>query len=265
MLKLKDVSKVFLKKTVDEVTALDHIDLTVKEGDFVTIIGSNGAGKSTLLRIINGFCYPDSGQVELMGKDITHSPAHRRARLMGSIEQDPGASVCSSMSIEDNLAMASLRGRPRGLRVAVTGSKRKAFRVLLRDVGLGLEERLSTAVGALSGGQRQALALIMAAMTRPKVLLLDEHIAALDPKTAQQVMEITRNLVVKDHLTTLMITHNMAEAIRWGDRLIMMNEGRIIMDIYGEEKRALTVADLTRKFHEVCDRELAVDRMLLSS
>ena len=264
MLQLKNVTKVFLRNTPDEVTALSHIDFSVEEGDFVTIIGSNGAGKSTLLKTIIGFCPVDSGTVELMGTDVTKTPPHQRAKYMGRIAQDPGASVCAVMTIEENLAMAALRGKTRGLRVAVHSKNRAYFEETLSELGLGLEERLSARVGTLSGGQRQALALLMATLAKPKLLLLDEHIASLDPKTAEQVMQLTNDLVTKERLTTLMVTHNMTEAIRWGERLIMMHEGRIILDISGEEKRCLEVGDLTEKFHEVCEQEFAVDRMLLS-
>jgi putative ABC transport system ATP-binding protein len=264
MLKLKNVTKVFLKKTADEVTALSNINLNIKEGNFVTIIGSNGAGKSTLLQAITGFVSVDAGTIELMGKDITRTPPHQRAKDVGRIAQNPGASVCGVMTIEENLAMAALRGQRRGLRVAVTSKNRPYFKEVLTDLGLGLEARLSARVGTLSGGQRQALALLMATLAKPKLLLLDEHIASLDPKTAEQVMQLTNNLVTKDRLTTLMVTHNMAEAIRWGERLIMMHEGRIILDISGEEKKRLEVSDLTAKFQEVSHQEFAVDRMLLS-
>ncbi len=264
MLKLKNVTKVFLKNTPDEVTALSHINLTVNEGNFVTIIGSNGAGKSTLLQAITGFVAIDEGSIKLMGKEVTRNAPHQRAKYIGRIAQDPGASVCGVMTIEENLAMAALRGRRRGLRVAVTSGNRPHFRDVLRDLGLGLEERLSARVATLSGGQRQALALLMATLAKPELLLLDEHIASLDPKTAEQVMQLTQNLVSKHNLTTLMVTHNMSEAIRWGERLIMMHEGKIILDVSGEEKKNLKVSDLMAKFQEVSHEEFAVDRMLLS-
>ena len=264
MLKLENVTKVFLRNTPDEVTALSDINLTIDEGDFITIIGSNGAGKSTLLQAITGFVSIDCGTIELMGKDISKTPPHQRAKYMGRIAQDPGASVCGVMTIEENLAMAALRGQRRGLRVAVTSKNRFRFRDVLRDLGLGLETRLSARVATLSGGQRQALALLMATLAKPELLLLDEHIASLDPKTAEQVMQLTHDLVTKHSLTTLMVTHNMSEAIRWGERLIMMHEGKIILDISGEEKQSLKVSDLTAKFQEVSHEEFAVDRMLLS-
>jgi putative ABC transport system ATP-binding protein len=264
VLKLKNVTKVFLRNMPDEVTALSDINFSIKEGDFVTIIGSNGAGKSTLLNVIMGLYPIDSGCIELMGTDISRTPPHQRAKYMGRIAQDPGASVCAVMTIEENLAMAALRGQRRGLRIAVNSKNRAYFKEVLSELGLGLEERLSARVGTLSGGQRQALALLMATLAKPKLLLLDEHIASLDPKTAEQVMQLTNELVTKERLTTLMVTHNMAEAIRWGERLIMMHEGKIILDISGDEKRCLKVGDLTEKFHEVCEQEFAVDRMLLS-
>jgi putative ABC transport system ATP-binding protein len=265
MLQLKNVTKVFLRNTPDEVTALSGVNLSVEEGDFVTIIGSNGAGKSTLLNAIIGFCPIDSGTIELMETDITRTPPHQRAKEMGRIAQDPGASVCGVMTIEENLAMAALRGQRRGLRIAVNSTNRAYFKEVLCELGLGLDERLSARVGTLSGGQRQALALLMATLAKPKLLLLDEHIASLDPKTAEQVMQLTHDLVTKDRLTTLMVTHNMTEAIRWGERLIMMHEGKIILSISGKEKQCLKVGDLTEKFHEVCKQEFAVDRMLLSA
>jgi len=265
MLNLKNVTKVFLKNTPDEVTALSDINLTVAEGDFVTIIGSNGAGKSTLLSAITGFISIDSGAIELMGRDVTRTAPHQRARYIGKITQNPGASVCGVMTIEENLAMATLRGQRRGLRVAVTSKNRPVLKEVLRDLELGLETRLTARVETLSGGQRQALALLMATVARPKLLLLDEHIASLDPKTAEQVMQLTDDLVTKHNLTTLMVTHNMSEAIRWGERLIMMHEGRVILDISGQEKQSLKVSDLTAKFQEVSHEEFAVDRMLLSA
>jgi putative ABC transport system ATP-binding protein len=264
MLKLENVTKVFLRNTPDEVTALSDIDLSVEEGDFVTIIGSNGAGKSTLLQVITGFVTVDEGTIEVMERDVTRTPPHQRAKYIGRIAQDPGASVCGVMTIEENLAMADLRGRRRGLRVAVTSKNRPHFRDALCNLGLGLEGRLSARVATLSGGQRQALALLMATLAKPKLLLLDEHIASLDPKTAEQVMQLTNDLVTKYQLTTLMVTHNMSEAIRWGERLIMMHEGKIILDISGEEKQNLKVSDLTAKFQEASHEEFAVDRMLLS-
>jgi len=264
MLKLENVTKVFCKNTPDEVTALANINLSVQEGSFVTIIGSNGAGKSTLLSAITGFISIESGNIKLMGRDVTRTPPHQRAKYIGKIAQDPGSSVCGIMTIEENLAMAALRGRRRGLRVAVTSRNRPQFREVLRDLELGLDARLTTRVGTLSGGQRQALSLLMATLARPRLLLLDEHIASLDPKTAEQVMQLTYDLVTKYHLTTLMVTHNMAEAIRWGERLIMMHEGKVILDMSGEEKRSLKVSDLTAKFQEVSHQEFAVDRMLLS-
>ncbi|MFN8456679.1 MAG: ATP-binding cassette domain-containing protein [Anaerolineae bacterium] len=264
MLEVKNVSKVFLKNTPDEVVALSGINLSIKTGDFVTVIGSNGAGKSSLLNAIMGFTSLDSGSIHLHAKDITNAPTHERAKEIGRIAQDTRSSVCADMSIEENLAMAALRGRRRGLGIAVKARNRAEFQEKLRELGLGLEERLSTKVGTLSGGQRQALALLMATMTHPKLLLLDEHIAALDPKRAEQVMQLTHQAIAKHQLTTLMVTHNMAEAIRWGERLIMMHKGRVVFEASGETKRSLSVADLVDKFHEVSAEEFAIDRMLLA-
>lgn len=264
MLRLTGVTKVFMGNTPNEVTALSHIDLSLEKGDFVTVIGSNGAGKSTLLNAIMGLCTADSGTIELDGENLTAWPAHERAKYIGRIAQDSSASTCSVMTIEENMAMAALRGQRRGLRMAVNSSNRARFRELLFSLGLGLEDRLSSRVSTLSGGQRQALAVLMATLADQRLLLLDEHIAALDPKTAEQVMQITNHFIVEGHLTTLMVTHNMAEAIRWGDRLIMMHKGRIVVDISGQEKHALAISDLTRRFHDVCEEEFTVDRMVLA-
>jgi putative ABC transport system ATP-binding protein len=264
MLTLTDVTKVFLSNTPNEVTALSHVELSLDEGDFVTIIGSNGAGKSTLLNAIMGLCAVDSGTIELDGEDITMCPAHQRAKYIGRIAQDSAASTCAVMTIEENMAMAARRGQRRGLHKAVNRANRAHFTEILSGLGLGLEDRLSSRVSTLSGGQRQALAVLMATLADQRLLLLDEHIAALDPKTAEQVMQITNHFITKDHLTTLMVTHNMAEAIRWGDRLIMMHEGRIVVEISGQEKHALRISDLTQRFHDVCEEEFAVDRMVLA-
>jgi putative tryptophan/tyrosine transport system ATP-binding protein len=265
MLKLEAVTKSFLAGTPNAVTALDAIDLDVAAGDFVTIIGSNGAGKSTLLKSIAGLILPDSGRIALNGRDITREPVFRRAGDIGRIAQDPHESTCAAMTIEDNLAMAGKRGQARGLSRAVTAAARAGFREALAPIGLGLEGRLAARVGTLSGGQRQALALLMATLAGPRLLLLDEHLASLDPKTAEIVMALTDRLVREGRLTTLMITHNMHEAIRWGSRLIMMHAGRIIFDAAGAEKAALTVPALVEKFHEASRQELADDRMLLSN
>ncbi len=264
MLALRDVVKIFMAGTPNAVTALDRINLTLAEGDFVTVIGPNGAGKSTMLRAVVGLVEPDAGTVTLDGSDITHQPVHRRAGLIGRIAQDPHESTCAVMSIEENLAMAAKRGSPRGLRRAVTPALRDGFRERLAAIGLGLETRLGVRVGTLSGGQRQALALLMATLASPRLLLLDEHLASLDPKTAEAVMQLTARLVAEGRLTTLMVTHNMHEAIRWGNRLVMMHEGRIILDLAATEKASLTVPMLVEKFHAASRQELADDRVLLT-
>lgn len=264
MLRLDDVVKRYGKGTPNEVAALAGITLQVAAGDFVTLIGSNGAGKSTLLKAIVGLVEPDRGRVELLGRDITREPVYRRAMEIGRIAQDPNESTCAAMTIEENLAMAARRGLSRGLHRAVTPARRSEFRDRLAEIGLGLEGRLGARVGTLSGGQRQALALLMATMARPSVLLLDEHLASLDPKTGEAVMSLTHRLVTAGRLTTLMVTHNMSQAIRWGSRLVMMHEGRIILDLGGEEKAGLRVQDLIAKFYAASGEELSVDRMLLS-
>ncbi len=265
MLSLQRITKYYFKGTPNQVTALNAVCLDVKAGDFITIIGSNGAGKSTLLKTIAGMVLPDLGRIELHGTDVTRKPVYRRAQDIGRIAQDPNESTCAVMTIEENLAMAARRGQARGLRWAITSAKRAEFRRWLAKIALGLETRLSVRVGTLSGGQRQALALLMATMAQPKVLLLDEHLASLDPKTAELVMGLTVKLVAEHHLTTLMVTHNMHQAIQWGNRLIMMHQGRIIFDVAGAEKSKLQVNDLVDKFYEQSREELAVDQMLLSA
>jgi putative ABC transport system ATP-binding protein len=264
MLALDGVTKSFLAGTPNAVRALDRISLDIAVGDFVTVIGSNGAGKSTLLKCIAGLIMPDSGRIALDGRDITRAKVHRRAADIGRIAQDPHESTCAAMTIEENMAMAAKRGQRRGLSRAIRPSTRAVFRDMLAPIGLGLEGRLAARVGTLSGGQRQALALLMATLAGPRLLLLDEHLASLDPKTAEIVMALTDRLVREGRLTTLMVTHNMHEAIRWGSRLVMMHGGRIIFDAAGPEKAALTVPALVEKFHEASRRELTDDRMLLS-
>ncbi len=264
MLELHQARKRFLAGGANAVTALDDVSLALQPGEFVTIIGSNGAGKSTLLKSIAGLVTLDSGRVVLDGRNITQEPVHARAALIGRIAQDPLESTCAIMTIEENLAIAVKRGQRRGLARAVTAASRERFRVALADIGLGLEARLGTRVGTLSGGQRQALALLMATIARPRLLLLDEHLASLDPKTAEAVMQLTGRLVVAESLTTVMVTHNMQEAIRWGDRLIMMHEGRIVFDARGVEKRTLSVPALIGKFHDASHTAFASDRALLS-
>ncbi len=228
MLRLEKIEKTFMPRTANAVRALDNVNLTLNDGDFVTVIGSNGAGKSTLLKTIAGLISPDSGRIVLDTRDITAEAVHRRAALIGCVAQEPQESICSSMSIAENLAMAAQRGQARGLRLAVTPSRRADFATRLAEVGLGLEDRLDVRVGTLSGGQRQAVALLMATLAGPRLLLLDEHLANLDPRTGAAVMDLTGKLIATLRLTTLMVTHNMVEAIRWGNRLIMMHAGRII-------------------------------------
>jgi len=264
MIKLTDVYKVFFPGTANEIVALQKINLQTNEGDFVTVIGSNGAGKSTLLNVVSGVEPIDAGTLELAGHDVTADPEYKRAAEIGRIDQNPLVGTAAEMTIEENLAMAYLRGQKRGLNCAVTGKRREIFREVLAETGLGLENRLQTPVGTLSGGQRQALALIMATLALPKLLLLDEHIAALDPKAAEQIMEITNQLVHAKKLTTLMITHNMEQALRYGNRLIMMHRGRIVLDLNQAAKSKLTVPQLIEKFTVVSGSTFVEDRVLLS-
>ncbi|HEY7608582.1 MAG TPA: ATP-binding cassette domain-containing protein [Alphaproteobacteria bacterium] len=263
-LSLRAVTKYFFRGTPNEVRALDRVDLEVVAGDFVAIIGSNGAGKSTLIKSVAGLAMPDEGRIEFEGRDITREPVHRRAAAIGRIAQDPGESTCAILTIEENLALAEKRGRPRGLGRGVSEAGRARYRAALAPIGLGLESRLGTRIGTLSGGQRQTLALLMATISGSRLLLLDEHLAALDPKTAEIVMALTARLVAEQKLTTLMITHNMQDAIRWGNRLLMMHAGRIIFDVSGAAKAALTVPALVAKFHEASQGDLTDDRVLLS-
>lgn len=264
MLKLSHVKKTFNRGTVTEKRALTGVDLTLADGDFVTVIGGNGAGKSTLLNMIAGVYPLDSGTVELDGEDISRLSEPKRAKYLGRVFQDPMRGTAADMQIEENLALAKRRGERRTLRWGITRAERDEYAELLKTLDLGLETRMQAKVGLLSGGQRQALTLLMATLTNPRVLLLDEHTAALDPKTAAKVLELTEQIVGERKLTTLMVTHNMNDAIRLGNRLIMMHEGRVIYDVAGEEKRALTVPDLLQKFEEVSGGQLANDRMLLS-
>jgi putative ABC transport system ATP-binding protein len=264
MVEVVGVSKAFFRWTPTEVKALDDLHLAVPPGDFVTLIGPNGAGKSTLLRAISGVVAVDAGRVVLSGTDVTRTPEHRRARFIGRVDQDPLGSTAPMMSIEENLAMAARRGQPRGLGIAVTPARRAWFRELLAELDLGLEGRLAVRVGTLSGGQRQALALVMATMGAPPVLLLDEHTASLDPRVGRQVMEITHRLVARRRLTTLMVTHNMEQAIRWGNRLVMMSAGRVVLDIGGAEKQGVGVGELVERFHRRTGEVFAEDRALLA-
>ena len=264
MLKIKNLQKTFNPGTVNAKTALKGFDLTIHEGDFVTVIGGNGAGKSTMLNAIAGVWKPDYGTIEIDGVDVTNMPEHKRARFLGRVFQDPLKGTAPDMEIAENLSIAARRGTRRRLIRGCTRRDREEYRRELAQLGLGLEERLSAKVGLLSGGQRQAVTLLMATINTPKLLLLDEHTAALDPKTAAKVLEITDRIVEKDHLTTLMITHNMKDAIAHGNRLIMMHEGRIIIDVRGEEKKKLTVEDLLAMFAKASGSEFASDRAMLS-
>ena len=263
MISLKGIVKYFHKGSVNEVFALDNIDLQIDEGDFVTVIGSNGAGKSTLLNCIAGGFLPDSGKIIINKQDVTAWPEYKRAKLISRVFQDPLLGTCPSATIEQNMALASLRGKRRGLGRGVKSRDREKFREELRQLGLGLDERLLDKVGLLSGGQRQALTMLMATMLRPDVLLLDEHIAALDPKTANQILLLTQEIINQGKLTTLMITHNMKHAIRFGNRLIMLHQGGILLDMKGEEKGNLTVRDLLAQFYKTQGEELALDSLLL--
>lgn len=264
MLKLKGIRKVFNAGTVNEKVALDNVDLTLQDGDYVTVIGGNGAGKSTLLNAIAGTFSLDGGSIEIDGQDITRMPESKRAQFLGRVFQDPMRGTAADMWIEENLALAARRGKRRTLSWSIRNDDRKAFRDKLKDLELGLEDRLSTKVGLLSGGQRQALTLLMATMVHPKVLLLDEHTAALDPKTAQTVLQLSDRFIENGKLTTMMVTHNMHDAIAHGNRLIMMNAGKIILDVSGEEKKNLTVEKLMDYFQKAAGEEFANDRALLA-
>lgn len=264
MLEIKNITKIFNAGTVNEKVALDDVSLTLNDGDFVTVIGGNGAGKSTLLNIVAGTYMVDEGKIFINDTDVTKLPEYKRAKYIGRVFQDPMVGTAADMWIEENMALAMRRGKSRGFSWAINKSDRKLFKELLSQLDLGLENRLSTKVALLSGGQRQAITLLMASMTKPELLLLDEHTAALDPKTAAKVLEITNNIVETNKLTTLMITHNMHDAITHGNRLIMMNAGKIILDISGEEKKQLTVEQLLQKFEEVSGSKLENDRMLLA-
>lgn len=264
MLVIKDVSKTFHPGTINEKKALNGINLVLEDGDFVTLIGGNGAGKSTLLNMVAGVHIPDTGAIVLDGIDITNLPEYKRAKYLGRVFQDPMMGTAADMWIEENLALAARRGQPRTLRWAITRKEREEFREILKPLGLGLENRLSTKVGLLSGGQRQALTLLMAAMRRPKLLLLDEHTAALDPKTAATVLALSDRFIEEGHLTAMMVTHNMKDAIAHGNRLIMMHEGQVILDIRGEEKKKLTVEELLEEFTKASGAEFANDRALLN-
>ena len=257
MLKIENISKTFEANTINEKKALDNISLTIKDGDFVTVIGSNGAGKSTLLNAIAGVFNIDSGKILIDDQDVTNIPEYKRASYIGRVFQDPKIGTASDMWIEENLALAIRRGKKRGLKQGITNDERKIFFDILKSFDLGLENRMSTKVGLLSGGQRQALTLLMATLQKPNILLLDEHTAALDPATATKVLELTNKIVTESNLTTFMVTHNMKDAIAHGNRLIMMDAGKIVLDIKGKEKKELTVEKLLEKFN------IANDSMLL--
>lgn len=264
MLELSHIFKTFNAGTVNEKLALNDLSLTLEDGDFVTVIGGNGAGKSTMLNAVAGVFPVDEGSIIIDKTNVTKLPEHRRAKYIGRVFQDPMMGTAASMQIEENLALAARRGQSRGLKMGITRSEREQYRELLKILDLGLEDRMTSKVGLLSGGQRQAVTLLMATLQKPKLLLLDEHTAALDPKTAAKVLETTEKIVQRDHLTTLMITHNMRDAIAHGNRLIMMYEGHVVIDVSGSEKEKLTVEDLLGQFEKVSGSSEADDKMLLS-
>ena len=264
MLKIIDIHKTFNPGTINEKRALQGLDLHIKPGEFVTVIGGNGAGKSTLMNSVSGAYTVDEGQIIIDGVDVTHLPEYKRAKFIGRVFQDPMMGTAATMQIEENMALALRRGKVRGLRPGITKKERAMFKEKLATLGLGLEDRMTAKVGLLSGGQRQALTLLMAALQEPKLLLLDEHTAALDPKTAAKVLEATQQIVEAHNLTTLMITHNMRDAINYGNRLIMMCDGRIVVDVSGEEKKNLTVPQLLELFSKASGTEEVNDKLLLS-
>ena len=264
MLEIKEIWKTFNAGTVNEKQALRGVSLTLKDGDFCTVIGGNGAGKSTMLNAVAGTFSVDSGAIVIDGVDVTRLPEHKRAKFIGRVFQDPMMGTAPTMQIEENLALAARRGLRRTLRPGIRKSEREEYRQRLQELGLGLDTRLSAKVGTLSGGQRQALTLLMATLRKPKLLLLDEHTAALDPKTAAKVMELTERMVTEEKLSTLMITHNMRDAIRYGNRLIMLHAGRIILDISGQEKKGLTVPELLEMFARASGDEFSGDRAILA-
>lgn len=264
MLEIKNISKTFNAGTINEKRALKNVSLTLNDGDFVTVIGGNGAGKSTLLNAISGVWKPDSGQIIVDGVNLSHMPEYKRAKFLGRVFQDPMMGTAADMEIQENLAIAKRRGKVRGFGWGISRKEKAEYVKLLAQLELGLETRLSAKVGLLSGGQRQAVTLLMASMNKPKILLLDEHTAALDPKTAEKVLKITDKIVTENRLTTVMITHNMADALAHGNRLIMMHQGRIIVDVKGEEKKKLTVSDLLDLFTKASGAFFASDRALLS-
>ena len=264
MLEIKNIYKTFNKGTVNEKKALNGVSFTLNDGDFVTVIGGNGAGKSTTLNAVAGVWPVDSGSIIIDGINVTGLPEHKRAKYLGRVFQDPMTGTAATLEIQENLALAVRRGKRRGLRWGITKKEREQFKELLKQLDLGLEERMTSKVGLLSGGQRQALTLLMATIQKPNLLLLDEHTAALDPKTAAKVLEISEKIIAENHLTCMMVTHNMNDAIAYGNRLIMMNEGKVILDIGEEEKKKLTVEDLLEKFEQVSGEKFANDKALLS-
>lgn len=264
MLRLSNIHKVFNEGTPDEKISLDHLNLTLKSGDFVTVIGSNGAGKSTLMNLISGVLFPDMGEVFLDEKNVTFMPEHKRAKLIGRVFQDPMAGTAPSMTIEENLAMAYSRNKTRSLRSGVTKKRKDYFQEVLETLHLGLENRLTAKVGLLSGGERQALSLLMATFTEPSILLLDEHTAALDPARAELITNLTREIVGKYNLTTLMVTHNMQQALDLGNRLIMMDKGQIILEVDEQEKSKLSIEGLLAEFQRIRGSQMASDRALLT-
>ena len=263
MLELKNIHKTFNPGTINEKVALNGLNLSLDDGDFVTVIGGNGAGKSTMLNAVAGTWIVDEGQILIDGEDVTKLPEHKRAIYLGRVFQDPMTGTAATMEIQENLALAKRRGKRRLLATGITKAEREEYVSLLAPLGLGLETRLTSKVGLLSGGQRQALTLLMATLKKPKLLLLDEHTAALDPKTAAKVLDLTETIVNRDRLTTIMITHNMRDAILHGNRLIMMWEGRVVLDIRGEEKKHLTVNDLLQQFEKASGEQFANDQALL--
>ncbi len=264
MLELNNITKTFNAGTINEKVALNNLSLKLNDGDFVTVIGGNGAGKSTMLNAIAGVFSVDCGTIKINDKDITKLPEHKRAKYIGRVFQDPMMGTAADMLVEENLSIAEKRGKKRHIKWAINNKDRKRFTELLTELNLGLETRLSSKMGLLSGGQRQAVTLLMASMEKPELLLLDEHTAALDPATAAKVLELTDKIVSENHLTAIMITHNMRDAIKHGNRLIMMNQGEIIFDISGEEKAKLTKQDLLEKFAEIAGQNQESDRMALS-
>lgn len=264
MLRVSGITKIFNARTINEKVAIHDVSFTLDKGYFVTLIGGNGSGKSTLLNCIAGVYPVDQGSIIIDGMDVTKFCEYKRAAMLGRVFQDPMMGTASDMGIEENLALALRRGQRRSLVWGITNREREHYKELLKKLGLGLENRLSTKVGLLSGGQRQALTLLMATIKKPKLLLLDEHAAALDPRTAKKVMELTDLIIGEDNLTTLMVTHNMRDAIKHGNRLIMMYEGQIILDIRDEEKQKLTVEDLLVRFENISGEEFTDDRALLS-